>query len=346
MAQRPNDDLFAGTTMTFGEHLEELRICLFRALAGLFLGFLVGMAVANHVVTFIQGPLAKAIEKYYVGVNTDKLRKEYPEQISEEFLQFMVAHNITFEHVYLERAELRRLLEQSPKGENESQLNLSALESQVASNLQVPTPDFLHTRLWRPMRVSLKALNAQEVFMIWMKGSFVVGAVLASPWVFYQIWMFVAAGLYPHEKNYVYIYLPFSMLLFLAGAAMAFFFVFEPVLDFLFTFNKSMNIDPEPRISEWISFVLLLPVGFGISFQLPLVMLFLHRIGMISVEAYVEKWRLAILAIFVVSSVLTPADPVSLMFMAGPLTVLYFLGITLCKWMPRSRSPYGELGEV
>ena len=78
--------------------------------------------------------------------------------------------------------------------------------------------------------------------MIYIKAALVVGLILASPWVFHQIWSFVGAGLYPHEKKYVYRFLPFSIGLFLLGTAVAFFFVFEPVLDFLFRFNRQLNI--------------------------------------------------------------------------------------------------------
>jgi sec-independent protein translocase protein TatC len=102
-----------------------------------------------------------------------------------------------------------------------------------------------------------------------------------------------------------------------------------------------MKIDPDPRISEWMSFVLLLPLGFGISFQLPLVMLIAERIGVVSVATYVDKWRIAVLAIFVIAMVLTPADPISMLLMAIPLTVLYFGGILMCKYLPKRRSPYG-----
>jgi sec-independent protein translocase protein TatC len=154
--------------------------------------------------------------------------------------------------------------------------------------------------------------------------------------------VFVAAGLYPHERSYVYIYLPFSLFLFLAGASTAFFFAFKYVLDFLFSFNQWMNIDPDPRISEWLGFVLFLPLGFGIAYQLPLVMLFLQRVGIFTVRQYLEKWRIAILVIFVVSMVLTPADPVSMMLMAFPLSGLYFLGVGLCQWMPRNANPYAK----
>ena len=181
--------------------------------------------------------------------------------------------------------------------------------------------------------------------MIWLKAGFVTGLIFASPYIFYQIWVFVAAGLYPQEQRYVYVFLPFSLGLFLAGAALAFFFVFGPVLDFLFSFARSMGIEPDLRISEVISFVLFLPLGFGIAFQLPLVMLLLNRIGIVSIEMYLDKLRIAILGIFVISMLLTPADPVSMLLMSGPLTGLYFLGIGLCKWMPRGRNPFDEAYE-
>ena len=76
-------------------------------------------------------------------------------------------------------------------------------------------------------------------------------------------------------------------------------------------------------------------MGFGISFQLPLVMLFLERIGIFSVQVYLEKWRISILVIFILSAVLTPADPYSLLLMAVPLCFLYFGGILLCHWLPK-----------
>ena len=212
----------------------------------------------------------------------------------------------------------------------------------MGETLAEPQPVLMKARVWRPVEIQVTTLNAQEAFMIWMKAAMVSGLVVSSPWIFLQIWNFVAAGLYPHEKNYVFVYLPMSIGLFLAGAALAFFFVFKPVLEFLFDFNDWLNIAIDARISEWLSFVLFLPLGFGISFQLPLVMLFLNRIGLVSLTMYIEKWRIAVLVIFVISAILTPMDPISLLLMAVPLTLLYFMGLGLCKWMPRSKSPFAE----
>ncbi|HRX78958.1 MAG TPA: twin-arginine translocase subunit TatC, partial [Pirellulaceae bacterium] len=252
-------------------------------------------------------------------------------------------HGFIFEEIFIERSELARLgtAAAEPPADSDS----VDLETLLKKELPAPTIDLVKTRIWRPSRARLTTLSPHEAFMIWLKAGFVTGFILASPYIFFQIWMFVAAGLYPHEQRYVYVFLPFSLVLFLAGAALAFFFVFGPVLDFLFSFSRSMGIDPDLRISEVISFVLFMPLGFGVAFQLPLVMLLLNRIGIFSIEAYLEKWRIAILGIFVISMFLTPADPVSMLLMAVPLTALYFLGVGLCQWMPRGRNPFDEAYE-
>ena len=328
MSRIPNEDLFESTKMTFGEHLEELRVALFRALIGLSIGILIGLGVASRVVEQIKGPLATALQTYYLNKATEELQAIYGE-IPKELEEFIKRERLTFEDMYVERDELNRLNEYR-SGDD------------AASAMKVPSREMTKTRVWRPISATVKSLNAHEVFMIWLKAATITGAIIASPWIFYQIWTFVAAGLYPHEKNYVFVFLPFSLGLFLAGAAMAFFFVFRPVLDFLFSFNASMNIDPDPRISEWLSFVLFLPLGFGISFQLPLVMLLLNRIGIFTIEAYLEKWRIAVLIIFVLAMFLTPADPISMLLLALPLTCLYFGGVLMCRFMPKRKSPYGE----
>jgi sec-independent protein translocase protein TatC len=479
MAKLPNDDLFESTKMSFGEHLEELRVALFRALIGVVAGFLIGLFVAGYVVEFIQSPLKNALTNYYTEKAKIKLDKEYdgkapveqwnlivhqgvvpekltvdPERIvnalhvadpamkidfvpyrftkddvldgqwaslctaiasgadeedtvaaamweyltSQQRAQFeaiakeseisadqqdqvIAALNVLIDKPQLHKtsafesfsaatvapnwfgflsssggrsdskvlnATLKQIRQSlsKPNATQSRRLNKLIVAESLSHDLRAPQLQTVDLRVWKPSEVTVQALGAHEVFMIWLKAGAVTGLLIASPWIFWQVWQFVAAGLYPHEKRYVAIYLPFSLILFLAGASLAFFFVFEPVLDFLFSFNRRMNIDPDPRISEWLGFVLFMPIGFGIAFQLPLVMLFINRIGIFTIEAYLEKWRVAILVICVISMLLTPADPVSMMLMAVPLTVLYFLGIALCKWMPKGRNPFAEAYEM
>ncbi|MFP6768392.1 MAG: twin-arginine translocase subunit TatC, partial [Planctomycetaceae bacterium] len=182
-------------------------------------------------------------------------------------------------------------------------------------------------------------LNVQEAFMTYLKVALVGGIVFASPWIFYQVWLFVAAGLYPHEQKYVYIFLPCSLVLFMGGAMFCFFLVFPFILHFLLGFNDWLEVTPQIRLSEWISFAVMLPLLFGISFQLPLVMLFLERLSIFDATAYREKRRVAILVIAIISMLLTPADPASMMMMMMPLILLYELGIWLCRYMA-SRDPF------
>lgn len=215
-------------------------------------------------------------------------------------------------------------------------------EKEAASEEDLPTsPNLVQMIRWTPAerdeRISARTFNATEAFMLWLKASLLAGFIFVSPMIFREVWLFVAAGLYPHEKRYVHVFLPFSIALFLSGALFCFFIVFQYVLGFLIDFNASLDIGFDPRISEWLSFALVMPLAFGLSFQLPLVMLFLQRIGVFTVEAYLSKWRIAVLVIAIVSMILTPADPTSMVAMLVPLTTLYFFGILLCKYMPERK---------
>jgi len=353
MPEPREDDLFRESTMTFGEHLEELRACLFKAIAGLAVGFIVGLLVGGHVVGFIQRPLSRALTKYYQGQSVEQVQKELEKMKGsdralpwsrEQIEHLVLEKNLLAEEVYIDPDEILREL----KSAYPSQYENIALPSHAERSADDIRDRFVRLFLWHPSgddpRVRTKSLNAQEAFGVYIKASLLVGVLLSSPWLFYQIWHFVAAGLYSHERRYIHIYLPFSLGLFLVGAALAFFVVFEPVLNFLFSFNRSLGIDPDPRINEWLGFVLILPVGFGIGFQLPLVMLFLERIGVFTVHSYLSQWKVAILVIFVLGSILTPPDPYSMSLMAIPLTFLYFGGIFLCKLLPRKSSPFDDDG--
>jgi sec-independent protein translocase protein TatC len=342
-----NEDLFEDTKMTFGEHLEELRKCLWKALLGLAIGMAIGLLFANEVVLFIQTPLQDALSKYYKDRSKTKLTERYGDlkNVPAAVGKRLERSQVIFEEVLVDPVDMARSLgidQADKKAAGDKSVGgagqATAGAAEDAQSGEDPFAGLEPIYLWRPTtedpRISLKSLSAQETFMIWLKAGFVFGTIISAPWVFYQIWNFVAAGLYPHERKYVYVFLPFSLGLFLAGALLAFFIVFQFVLRFLFSFNAAMGIDPDPRISEWLSFVILMPLMFGISFQLPLVMLFLERIGVFTVASYMSKWRIAVLVIAVLSMILSPGgDPMSMMLMFIPLVGLFFLGVWMCHYM-------------
>ncbi len=330
MARTHDEDLFQSSTMTFGEHLEELRACLIRASLGLLVGVVIGFFLAKDVVHLIEQPLRRALGDYYIS-QSEKVVEEWRPRTPG-------AAGIPYSKEEMTDAITRLGLSFEVREIHADRLGLAADE--VASqDGRFPLAELVPVVLWQPLardaRVNITTLSAQEAFGIYVKAALVVGIVLSSPWIFYQLWSFVAAGLYPHEKRYVHVFLPFSTGLFLSGVALAFFFVFDFVLAYLLAFNQWLGLDPDPRITEWLSFVLLLPIGFGIGFQLPLVMLFLERIGIFEAAAYAAQWRTAVVAIFVVAAMLTPADPYSMLFLAVPLCILYFGGLSLCLWLPR-----------
>lgn len=359
-----SEDLFADSTMTFGEHLEELRRCLIRSLLCLVVGTVIGLTFSDWVVRVVNGPLEESLQGYYQSEAVIHYQAFVQErEASGQSVPYTIAqvedfvdrqhyiYRMYFVHPTAVRSELGitapeqkpQAAKQPPTSEKaESVTPGSGGAGLPASNeAHLSVSDLVPFFVWRPMdddeRMSVKSLSPTEAFMIWLKAAVVTGFVLASPLIFYFVWSFVAAGLYSHEKRYVHIFLPLSLGLFLAGAFFCFFGVFPIILKFLFAFNADLGIDPDPRISEWLSFAIFLPLGFGLSFQLPLAMLFLERIGILSVRVYLAKWRMAVLVIFVISMVLTPADPISMLAMAMPLSGLYFLGIALCHYFPRRK---------
>ena len=320
------DDLFQGSTMTFGEHLEELRTCLIRGAIGLVIGVVIGFFVARPVVHLIEAPLRRALGDYYTDRAIEAFDAWQPRRAGGPALPYSRAevvdaverHGLSFDLREVHPGRLPGSQQTPPDGKV---FDLDALE-----------PVLLWQPLARDSRVSITTLSAQEAFGIYVKAALLVGFVHAGPWIIYQLWTFVAAGLYPHEKRLVHLFLPVSTALFLAGVGLAFFFVFDFVLSYLLAFNEWLGLDPDPRISEWLGFVLILPVGFGLGFQLPLVMVFLDRLGIVEAETFTSQWRMALVVICIAAAILTPADPYSMLFLAMPLAALYFGGIGLCRY--------------
>lgn len=329
------DDLFESSKMSFGQHLEELRAALIKSLIAITIGFLLGLYFAGDFVQFVSEPLHEAVEQhllrdakaeYLADLEARKAAGEAVPEDLEEAAELFIEKKLAPKKVYIERGQIGGEFDQIPSDEKGKDLVPIVIYESVASESN-----------------RVIGTGVTQGFMVFVKAGLVLGLIIASPWVFWFVWSFVAAGLYPHEKSYVYIFLPFSLFLFLAGAALAFFVAIRFVLNFLFWFYEVLNIAPYPVINDWMSFILILPLGFGISFQLPLVMLFLERIGIFSVQNYTSQWKVAVLVICIISTVLTPADPQSMILMAVPLVFLYFGGIQLCKFMPKRKTPFGQL---
>jgi sec-independent protein translocase protein TatC len=185
-------------------------------------------------------------------------------------------------------------------------------------------------------RPTLSTLSVTEAFIVYFKVSIYVGLVLAAPWIFYQLWSFIAAGLYPNEKRLVHVYLPFSIGLFLFGVVLCQFWVIPVAIGYLLSFNEWMNLEPDLRLNEWLSFAIMMPLIFGIAFQLPMVMFALYRVGIVDVATYKKHRRIAMFLMAVLAVILSASpDVFSMMSLTVPLWLLYEVGILMCWWSPR-----------
>jgi sec-independent protein translocase protein TatC len=160
----------------------------------------------------------------------------------------------------------------------------------------------------------------------------VSGVLLGSPVIFWQIWKFVAPGLYKHEKR---VLLPFSFLssvCFLGGAAFGYFVVFPPAFRFLLGYSADF-LSPMPAVNEYFSLSLRLLIAFGVIFELPILMVFLAKIGIVDVPFLNKNRKYAILVNFIIAAILTPTpDIVNQMLMGVPLLVLYEISV-IAVWI-------------
>ena len=182
-------------------------------------------------------------------------------------------------------------------------------------------------------------ISPAEGIVSYVKIALITGLILSSPWVFYHLWMFVAAGLYPHEKRYVYLAAPFSAALFVGGALFFLFVVAPLTLGFLVKFNEKMiGASSSFTFPRYVSFVTHLMLVFGLAFQTPTAIFFLNRTGLVSLTALRRSRKFVLLGVFVVAAMATPPDVISQVTLALPLYLLFELGILLSYFAGRRKT--------
>jgi sec-independent protein translocase protein TatC len=163
-----------------------------------------------------------------------------------------------------------------------------------------------------------------EAFFTKLKVALFAAIFVASPVVFYQIWKFIAPGLYDHEKRYVKPFVFFGTFFFVSGAYFCYRLVFPTAFGFFIQEYASVSIAPFLKISEYLSFATRMLLAFGVVFELPVFTFFLARTGIVNHKMMISAWRYAVVGIFVIAAILTPGpDVASQLLMATPLLVLY-----------------------
>ncbi len=359
-----NDDIFDKSRMSFGDHLDELRSRLLKAVYGLVFCMTIG---------FVLDYIGDSTGYKSIGVGKPVMRMIVDPVESQARNFFNRRNNPVFERlpkVVTSPEEVERIRTKLKDNEYDlTILSADELQSLLAAPRELPLmipvadlipvfgepkdPSIKHITITAqvfPAHFSafnqegetllgnkkyLTTLSAPESLVVYFKVSLLCGVILGSPWIFYQIWAFIAAGMYPHERAYVYKYLPFSIGLFLIGVLLCQFVVLPGAVKALLGFNSWIDVDPDLRLNEWLGFAIILPLVFGVSFQTPLVMIFLNRIGMFGWESYLSKWRYAMIILAAFSAVITPTpDVITMMYLFIPMFGLYLLGIVICWLFP------------
>lgn len=360
------DDMFKDTRMSLGEHIEELRYRLLNALKVLLFFLLIGfvldavggwvgnekIGVGKPMLKVITEPVEVQTRDFYYR-RTMKLMAEKVSKIQLTDSADVVAirqklkdndYNIgalnSDERMKLLGAPvpIRTIIDMKqfepafgpmkPDSTKELAVTLQMYPAELSSAsdtgaLQIESKQYLAT------------LSAQEAFVVYFKVSLMCGVVLACPFIFYQFWAFVGAGLYPHEKKYVYLFFGPSILLFIGGVFLCQFVVLPGAVKALLKFNEMLGFDPDIRLGEWLSLAIILPLVFGISFQTPLVMVFLNRIGIFTAADYLSKWRYACIILAFFAAMITPTpDAITMLYLFAPMFGLYMVGILICHMFP------------
>jgi sec-independent protein translocase protein TatC len=197
--------------------------------------------------------------------------------------------------------------------------------------------DFLAAPMLAALPVGAKMIATGVVapFLVPMKVTLLIAFILALPWVFYQVWAFVAPGLYAHEKRLVMPLVISSSFLFIAGVAFCYFFVFGRVFHFISNFSPT-SIAVMPDIENYLDFVMSMCLAFGATFEVPVVVVILVRMGIVSVEKLRSIRPYAIVGAFVIAAVVTPPDAVSQLALAIPMCLLFELGLLMAPIFVRA----------
>ncbi|MDH5164188.1 twin-arginine translocase subunit TatC [Heyndrickxia sp. FSL K6-6286] len=179
--------------------------------------------------------------------------------------------------------------------------------------------------------ITMNAFRLTDPFKVFMEMTLYLALVIILPVILYQLWAFISPGLYEKERKVTLSYIPAAVLLFLAGIAFSYFILFPLILKFMMQLSSQMNINPVIGINEYFSFLFQITLPFGLLFELPIVVLFLTRLGIITPMFLAKVRKYAYFLLIVLAAFITPPDVMSQIVVAIPLMILYEISIWLSK---------------
>jgi len=311
-------------SMSFGDHLDELRRRLIYSIGGFLLFFVVGLFFQEELLEVLVQPHFWAQDYLKDTLDERRLeaRKNDPEQAKWEGL--LTACGIELDNSgFLIVQSIERAGDNSSASKTDYVIRqLVAMDYEKHLKANYP-PD------------QLVVLKYQESFLVYMKVCAVFALLLGIPFTLYNFWKFIATGLYHNERKVIYFAAPLSLGLFAAGILFGYFLLIRYGLRFLVTYGDPELIRSSMTLSFYFSLFVLLTLVVGIVFQLPMIMLALGKIGIVTPSSLRKHRKIAILLAFIVGAFLTPPEPFTQIMLALPVVFLYEFGIILVRLTTR-----------
>lgn len=326
--------------MSFLEHLDELRRRLVRSFVFIIIAAGVSFFFSGEIYTFLAAPVQRAL--------AEAQRRQVPiaGYNGNEAIAAMTTlkENDVGRYVFADETKLGTSL--IPAGasvmarvlkDGEGKLGLFTDEALYSGNAVIPKGVRLPTELGAAIEAfsgvndKLIVTTAMEPFSLYLKVSLYAAICVSMPFLLFQIWAFVAPGLYPHERAYVTPFIVLSTISFILGAAFAYYIIFPPAAKYLLGLGADFRL--LLKADEYFDFIIIVMLGMGIVFQMPAITYVLARIGLVTAGFMVKIWKTAMIVILIFAAVLSPtADIANLMLFAAPMFVLYVVSI-LVAWI-------------
>ncbi len=316
-------------------HLAELRTRIFISVLALIVGFVLSFIFYKPILDWVTAPLESALHQVNKKVQKSKEGKWSVANIGEEFNATLKSEaNKTLPLVDRALQNAQKIIESNSSTKNEKLLANSIKELALHSKKnEIRDNSAGGSVLWG----SVTTNQIGGVFMVALKVSLYAAIFLALPIILWQAWLFVAPGLYDNEKKMALPFLIGVTVMFAIGVLFAYYVVTPFGFQFLITFGAFLYT-PLINIEDYIGFFAKILFGFGLAFELPMVVYFLASIKLITEKTLLDFFKYAIVAIFIIAALLTPPDVITQMLMAAPLILLYGVSILVAKII----NPYKE----
>ena len=336
-------------SMSFLDHLDELRTRLIRIAIFVVIAFVACWIFSDKIYNFLQTPVQAAmldakrkgstsLQGAEIATLTDYLDKEvtfvFPTDTRIGNAVIPTGTTIT---VKVEAAPdgLPQLVTTLPYAIN--------MDTVIKEGYKIPRELYLTSNIYLSPDNRLVVGTVQGAFNLYIKVSFYAAIFFGVPFILVQIWGFVAPGLYPHEKKYAAPIIFMASFWFLAGCAFAYYIAFPRAANFLLGVAAEGNLRALVTADDYFDLIITIMLGLGVIFEIPTVTFFGARLGLISPGLLLRVWRFAVIAIFIIAAILSPTTDVpNLLVFAAPMLILYFLSVGIAWMFHRRRKTEAE----